>query len=197
VDPGAHPSDQETEVFKKPSGVHAQPNRQPDQAVRPGLIEPETARSIPGHHTSSFSWSIRKGGCSFFHRHIIPTHCRAVRRFVHCSDAAPRRFIPAVIVALALLGMKPEEIYTPARLGAFIEGEGKWRKDPVYGRPNKHGYVAGHTIAKYASTRVISLFKFKDAEPRQALEALKNGKLSGQASNATFVMRRYHRMTRR
>ena len=51
-------------------------------------------------------------------------------------------------------------------------------------------YVAEYTIARYASTRVITLFKFKDAEKAKAglQEALKNDKLSGQASNATFVM---------
>jgi hypothetical protein len=51
-------------------------------------------------------------------------------------------------------------------------------------------YVAEYTIARYASTRVISLFKYKDPEKAEAglREALKNKKLAGQASNATFVL---------
>jgi hypothetical protein len=109
--------------------------------------------------------------------------------------AAARRFIPAVIVALALLaGCGQEEIYTPAELGAFID---ELKANGVEGSlfirapfNENMEYVAEYTIAKYASTRVISLFKFKDAEKAEAglREALKNGKLSGQASNATFVM---------
>ncbi len=51
-------------------------------------------------------------------------------------------------------------------------------------------YVAEYAIAKYASTRIISLFKFRDADKAEMnlLESLKNNKLSGQARNGKFVM---------
>ncbi len=51
-------------------------------------------------------------------------------------------------------------------------------------------YVAEYEISRYASTRIISLFKFKDVEKAQAnlQSALKNDKLSGQARNGAFVM---------
>lgn len=109
--------------------------------------------------------------------------------------APARWFILTVLVSLILLaGCSQEVVSTPEELGAFID---ELKANGVEGSlfirapfNENMEYVAEYTIAKYASTRVISLFKFKDAEKAEAglREALKNGKLSGQASNAAFVM---------
>ena len=105
------------------------------------------------------------------------------------------RFIPAVLVALVLLAGCGQEVkYTPAELGAFIDdlkANGVDGSLLIRAPLNEDmEYIAEYTIARYASTRVVSFFKFKDAEKAEAglREALKNDKLSGQASNASFVM---------
>jgi hypothetical protein len=51
-------------------------------------------------------------------------------------------------------------------------------------------YVAEYAIARYSSTRIISLFKCKDAAKAEAnlQAALQNPKLSGQARNGSFLM---------
>jgi len=105
------------------------------------------------------------------------------------------RLIPALLVSLALLaGCSRQVVNTPPELGAFI---GELKANGVDGSlfirapfSEDMEYIAEYTIARYASTRVVSLFKFKDAEKAGAglREALENDKLSGQAGNATFVM---------
>jgi hypothetical protein len=105
------------------------------------------------------------------------------------------RFIPAVLVALVLLAGCGQEVkYTPAELGAFID---ELKANGVDGSlliraplNEDMEYIAEYSIARYASTRVVSFFKFKDAAKAAAglREAMKNDKLSGQASNASFVM---------
>lgn len=107
-----------------------------------------------------------------------------------------KNFLVSLFVALLLLtGCGREEgAGTPAELSAFIE---ELKANGVDGsvliRPpfnEDMDYVAEYAIAKYASTRIISLFRFKDAAKAEAnlQESLKNDKLSGQARNGKFVM---------
>ena len=105
------------------------------------------------------------------------------------------RLILALVAPLMLLaGCGQGGVDAPVGLGAFIDElkangvEGSMFIRAPFNEDME--YVAEYTIARYASTRVITLFKFKDAEKAKAglQEALKNDKLSGQASNATFVM---------
>ena len=101
----------------------------------------------------------------------------------------------AVFVALPLLaGCGQQAARSPAELESFIQ---ELKTNGVDGslfiRPPLNEdmeYVAEYTIARYASTRVISLFKFRDAGKAAAglQEAMANDKLSGQASNGLFVM---------
>ena len=100
-----------------------------------------------------------------------------------------------ILVPLILLaGCSQEGVQAPSELSAFIEelkGEGVDGSLSIRGPVNEDmEYVAEYAIAKYASTRIISLFKCKDAEKARAnLEAAqKNPKLSGQAVNGTFIM---------
>ena len=95
---------------------------------------------------------------------------------------------------ILLTGCSQESVQTPFELSAFIE---TLQENGVDGTLSIRGpvnedmeYVAEFAIAKYSSTRIISLFKCKDAEKARANleEALKNPKLSGQASNGTFIM---------
>jgi hypothetical protein len=100
-----------------------------------------------------------------------------------------------ILVPLLLLtGCSQEGMQAPLELSSFIE---KLKDNGLDGSLTLRGpgnedmeYVAEYAIAKYSSTRIISLFKCKDAEKARAnLEAaLKNPKLSGQASNGTFIM---------
>ncbi len=100
-----------------------------------------------------------------------------------------------ILVPLILLtGCNQQGMPTPVELSAFIEA---LKENGVDGTLSIRGpvnedmeYVAELAIAKYASTRIISLFKCKDAEKARANleEALKNPKLSGQASNGRFIM---------
>jgi len=106
-----------------------------------------------------------------------------------------KKILTSLFVALLLLtGCGKEGVGTPAELSAFIE---ELKENGVDGsvliRPpfnEDMDYVAEYAIAKYASTRIISLFRFKDAEKAEAnlQETLKNDKLSGQARNGKFVM---------
>jgi len=106
-----------------------------------------------------------------------------------------KNFLISLLVSLALLsGCSEEGVKTPVEMSAFIEElkangvEGSLLIRAPFNEDME--YVAEYAIAKYTSTRIISLFKFKDAEKAEAnlQEALKNDKLSGQASNRTFVM---------
>ena len=106
-----------------------------------------------------------------------------------------KNFLINLFVSLVMLtGCSQEGVETPAELGVFIE---ELKENGVEGSllirapfNEDMEYVAEYAIAKYASTRIITFFKFKDAEKVEAnlTEALKNDKLSGQASNATFIM---------
>lgn len=95
---------------------------------------------------------------------------------------------------LLLTGCSKEGAGTPAELSAFFEElkdngvEGSVLIRPPFNEDMD--YVAEYAIAKYASTRIISLFKFKDADKAEMnlQESLENNKLSGQARNGKFVM---------
>ena len=106
-----------------------------------------------------------------------------------------KNFLISLVVSLTLLsGCGEESVKTPAELSVFIEElkangvDGSLLIRPPFNEDME--YVAEYTIARIASTRIISLFKFKDAKKAEAnlQEALKNDKLSGQAGNGTFVM---------
>ena len=95
---------------------------------------------------------------------------------------------------LLLSGCSQEGVKVPLELSALI---GELKRHAVDGTliirapiNEDMEYVAEYTIAKYTSTRIISLFKCIDAEKAAAnlKQALENPKLSGQASNGTFVM---------
>ncbi len=106
-----------------------------------------------------------------------------------------KNFLINLLVSLFLLaGCSEEGVGTPAESSAFFE---ELKENGVDGsvliRPpfnEDMEYVTEYAIARYASTRIISLFKFKDAEKAEAnlQESLKNDKLSGQARNGKFVM---------
>jgi hypothetical protein len=106
-----------------------------------------------------------------------------------------KNFLINLFVLLALLtGCSQEGVKAPVELSAFIEElkangvEGSLLLTEPFNEDME--YVAEYAIAKYTSTRIISFFKFKDSEKAEANlnEALKNEKLSGQASNGTFIM---------
>jgi len=104
-------------------------------------------------------------------------------------------FLMSLLLPLILLtGCSREGVQAPLELSAFIEelqGNGVDGTLTIRGPVNEDmEYVAEYAISRYASTRIISLFKCKDAEKAAAnlAEALKNPKLSGQASNGTFIM---------
>ena len=95
---------------------------------------------------------------------------------------------------ILLTGCSQEGVQAPLEQSAFIE---ELQENGVDGSLTIRGpvnedmeYVAEYALAKYTSTRIISLFKCKDAEKAAAnlAEALKNPKLSGQARNGTFIM---------
>jgi len=105
------------------------------------------------------------------------------------------RLLMQLLVPLILLtACSQEGAQAPPELAAFIE---KLQESGVDGTLSIRGplnedmeYVAEYAIAKYSRTRIISLFKCKDAEKAAANleQALKNPKLSGQAGNGTFIM---------
>ena len=106
-----------------------------------------------------------------------------------------KSLLVSLFVALLLLGgCGKEGVGTPAELSPFFEALKENGVDgSVMIRPpfnEDMDYVAEYAIAKYASTRIISLFKFKDAEKAEVnlQDSLKNDKLSGQARNGKFVM---------
>ena len=100
-----------------------------------------------------------------------------------------------VLMPMALLiACDPGAVQAPRELGPFFEvlKENGMDGSLTLRAPANADmeYVAEYAIAKYTSTRIISLFKFRDAAKAAAnLEAaLQNPKLSGQARNGTFVM---------
>ena len=106
-----------------------------------------------------------------------------------------RTYLVGLFVLLALLtGCSGEGVKAPAELSAFVD---ELKENGVDGTllirapfSDDMEYVAEYAIARFASTRIISVFKFKDAEKADAnLQALmENDKLSGQAINGTFIM---------
>lgn len=109
-------------------------------------------------------------------------------------SVAGRFHLAALAVLVVLSGCAREGVNVPPELGSFIE---ELQANGVDGSlfiraplNEDMEYVAEYTIAKYASTRVISLFKFREVEKAEAglRESLQNDKLSGQARNSTFVM---------
>jgi hypothetical protein len=111
------------------------------------------------------------------------------------GSKAMNKLLISILVTLFLLSACSQEgVEAPLELSAFIE---ELKDNGLDGSLTLRGpvnedmeYVAEYAIAKYSSTRIISLFKCKDAEKAAAnlAEALKNPKLSGQASNGTFIM---------
>lgn len=107
-----------------------------------------------------------------------------------------RTFLTSILVPMILLtGCGGQEDRTaPLEISAFVEELQQQGVDgSLYIRnPNNEDmeYIAEYTIARYSSTRIISLFKCKDAEraERNFRESLKNTKLSGQARNGAFIM---------
>ena len=105
------------------------------------------------------------------------------------------KILISILLPLTLLAACGQQgVQAPLELSAFIE---VLKENGMDGSLTLRGpvnedmeYVAEYAIAKYASTRIISLFKCKDAEKARAnLEAAqKNPKLSGQAVNGTFIM---------
>ncbi|MCO6411366.1 MAG: hypothetical protein J5I92_01355 [Thiogranum sp.] len=102
--------------------------------------------------------------------------------------------IGLMLVLAILTGCAPQGPAAPPELSGFIETLQKQGLDgdlllrgPI--NPNME-YVAEYAMAKYTSTRIVSLFKCKDIEAAEATfqEALQNRKLSGQARNGIFVM---------
>ena len=93
-----------------------------------------------------------------------------------------------------LIGCTPQGENAPLELSGFIEELKAHGLDGslVLREPlgEDMDYVAEYAIAKYTSTRIISLFKCKDVATaeRNLQQALENTKLSGQARNGTFVM---------
>lgn len=106
-----------------------------------------------------------------------------------------KRFLTSLFVLLTLLtGCSQEGVKAPPELSTFIDelkGNGVDGSLVIRAPINEDmEYVAEYAIAVYASTRIISFFKFKDAEKVAVNleQVLENDKLSGQASNGTFIM---------
>ena len=101
----------------------------------------------------------------------------------------------SILVAVALLAACSQgDVQAPLELSGFID---VLQENGLDGSLTLRGpvnedmeYVAEYAIARYSSTRIISLFKCKDAAKAAAnLEAaLQNPKLSGQARNGSFIM---------
>jgi len=108
--------------------------------------------------------------------------------------------IPAAWFSLAMLaicglqsGCSQDSARLPDGIGTFIdELQANGVDGSLYLRAPLNDdmeYVAEYTVARFTSTRVISLFRFKDAAKAAAGldEAMQNDKLSGQAANGRFV----------
>lgn len=102
--------------------------------------------------------------------------------------------IGVMLMVAVLTGCAPQGPAAPPELSGFIETlqqqglDGNLvLRDPLN---QEMEYVAEYAIAKYTSTRIISLFKCKDIETAEVTlqEALQNRKLAGQARNGFFVM---------
>ena len=107
---------------------------------------------------------------------------------------AARLMLATLTVLGILCGCSQDNARLPDGLGTFLdELKANGVDGSVYLRApfgEDMEYVAEYTIARYASTRVITLFRFRDeAGAATGLQqALQNDKLSGQAVNGLFVM---------
>lgn len=106
-----------------------------------------------------------------------------------------RKFVLGLaLLPVLLTGCGQQQVAAPQELAGFIEilkGKGVDGSLIIREPINEDmEYVAEYSIARYASTRVLSFFKCKDAEKaeKNLQEALKNDKLSGQAVNGSFMM---------
>jgi hypothetical protein len=105
-----------------------------------------------------------------------------------------KTLITILVPVMLLVACSQEGTQAPRELSPFIEAlqaNGMDGSLTLRGPVNEDmEYVAEYAIARYSSTRIISLFKCKDAAKAAAnLEAaLQNPKLSGQARNGTFIM---------
>ena len=108
--------------------------------------------------------------------------------------SAFRYLLAALVVAVLLPGCSQDTAGLPDGLGGFIQVlQDNGVDGSLYLRKplnEEMEYIAEYTIARYSSTRVISLFRYRDATGAAAglQEALQNDKLSGQAANGRFVM---------
>ena len=106
-----------------------------------------------------------------------------------------RRLLTGLFITMILLtGCSQDGMKAPDELSAFID---ELKENGVDGSllirapiNEDMEYVAEYAIARYASTRIVSFFKFKSVEKVGANleQVLENDKLSGQASNGTFIM---------
>jgi len=105
-----------------------------------------------------------------------------------------RPFLAALAVLVLLAGCGQQSIGIPVELSGFIDVMKEQGLDGTLTirepRNEDIEYIAEYAIAKYASTRIISLVRFTDADKAAAglQDALQNDKLTGQAANASFVM---------
>ena len=107
-----------------------------------------------------------------------------------------KRFTSVVLLLIMLAGCAPppEAMPEPLAISGFI---GKLKEEGVDGSlalrapmNDDMEYIAEYVIARYTSTRVISIFKCKDeAAAKTNLQlAMENTKLSGQARNGAYIM---------
>lgn len=99
-----------------------------------------------------------------------------------------------LLCLLLAAGCDPQGAGAPQEIDAFIE---TLRENGVDGtlvirRPANPDieYIAEYSIARYASTRIVSLFRFREGADVDAhlQEARRNDKLGGQARNGRFIM---------
>jgi len=102
--------------------------------------------------------------------------------------------IIATLSLTSLLGCSPQGTPSTHEVSSFIE---ELESNGVDGSleiqvPNNSDmeYIANYVISAYTSTRIISLFKFRNEEQAEfnLAEAQKNPKMSGQARNGTLLM---------
>ncbi|MDT8385991.1 MAG: hypothetical protein RQ736_00650 [Thiogranum sp.] len=105
-----------------------------------------------------------------------------------------KNLLAGAALLLLVSGCSSPQVPAPLELTDFIEMlkeqgvDGKLAvREPIN---SDMEYVAEYAVAKYTSTRIISLFKLRDSDAaeRNLQQALQNEKLSGQARNGSFVM---------
>ena len=105
--------------------------------------------------------------------------------------------IPVLTVVLTLAtvsGCSQESLYDSVEISPFLrvlKDNGVEGKLDIGAPINEDmEYVATYVISAYTSTRILSFFKFKDAQKAEQnlREAMKNPKMSGQARTGTWMM---------